>query len=84
MIITFTKKLTIATDFTPEFFFNRIYTASGIHFHVSVVDKLGQFCHFTMAESKGKWRIVNAPQPPVWITEVEAALDSIICQGMLS
>ena len=84
MIITFTKKLAIKTDFTPEFFFSRIYTAAGIHFHVSVIDQLGQFCHFTMNEKNGSWRIVNAPKPPDWIIDTETALDEIICQGILS
>lgn len=84
MIITFTKKIAIESNFAPEFFFNRIYTAGGIHFHVAVIDKAGNFCHFTMAEKEGKWKIVNAPQPPEWIMKIEAALDKIICEGMLS
>jgi hypothetical protein len=84
MIVTFTNKIIVEPNFQPEFFFNRIYTASGIRIHVSVEDGGGQFCHFDMAESSGKWRIVNGPQPPDWIMKLEARLNDVICRGMLS
>jgi hypothetical protein len=84
MISTFTKKITVEPYFQPDFFFNRIATPGGICFHVSVLDKNGQLCHFTMAESWGKWKIVIGPQPPDWIMNLEGAFDKIICQSMLS
>lgn len=84
MIITFTKTISLEPGFQPEFFFNRIFTAGGIRFHVSVIDKTGALCHFDMIENGRKWRIVNAPQPPEWIMKLENTLDRIICECMLS
>lgn len=84
MIITFTKKITIEPGFSPEFFFNRIYTANGIYFHVSVMDKFNRFLHFTLSEVRGRWKIANAPQPPEWITNIEIELGNAINHGMLS
>jgi hypothetical protein len=84
MIITFTKKIAIEPNFQPEFFFNRVLTAGGVYFHVSVLDKEDNFCHFTMAEIHREWKIVNAPQPPEWIRNIEKELSVAICKGMLS
>ena len=84
MITTFIRKLWLDARHSPEFFFNRVITANGVHFHVSVLDKEGTFYHFTMAEKNRQWKIVNAPQPPQWIIALEAELDKVICQNMLS
>lgn len=84
MITTFTRKIFLEPHFQAEFFFNRIYTAGGIRFHVSVIDKTGELCHFDMMEKWNKWRIIAAPQPPEWVMKLQDTLDKIICECMLS
>lgn len=84
MIITFIKKLDLQDGFHPEFFFNRIYTAAGIRFHVSVIDGAGKLSQFIMADQHRAWKIVSDPLPPDWIVALEAKLSQVICENMLS
>ena len=84
MVITFTKKLHTEDGGIREFFFNRIYTAGGIQFHVSVLNSMGELLHFNMVEKYRKWHIDKAPQPPDWVMKLEEDLNRAICQGMLS
>jgi hypothetical protein len=75
----FTKR--IATDFdNPEFIFNRIFTVSGVRYHVSVKDKDRKAFFFTMQEKGGEWYIIEVTNPPNWITDLEAELSQAIIE----
>ena len=67
----FTRHIPVAPDFSPVFFFNKIHTANGIRYHVSVIDKGKRSCSFDREEKKGAWKIINAPKIPDWIMNIE-------------
>ena len=77
----FSKRISIEAGFSLEFLFNRIYTADDIRYHVSVMDRNGNY-YFTMEQSNGAWRIVNAPKVPDWIMGVEKKLENAIIENM--
>jgi len=82
MITSFKKSFNIEDKIYVECLFNRIHTARGIRYHVSVVSKLQEFFHFTMAEKNNSWKIMNSPQEPGWIIQLEDQLSKeISAQG---
>ena len=75
----FTKRL--KTEFgNPEFFFNRIFTVSGVRYHVSVRDDKRKSHLFNMDVKSGVWFIVNAPKTADWIIALESKLSSAIIE----
>ena len=77
---SFTQRLYIRDGFHPDFFFNRIHTASGIRFHVSVVDRFSRNYFFIMENKEGSWKIINAPKLPDWIMNLEEQLEHAILE----
>jgi hypothetical protein len=55
----------------------RIYTVNGIIFFTTVFGRSVQY-FFHMEKRNGNWKIVEAPQPPAWITIHEEELAKFI------
>jgi hypothetical protein len=78
----FKKRILSEEGFYPEFIFYRIFTAKGIGFHISVIDKNRQSQFFNMEQTAEGWRIVNAPKLPDWIINIEKKLSDAIDENM--
>ena len=78
MIASFKKGFKIEDEIYVEFLFNRIQTAKGIRYHVSVVSKWKEFFHFTMVEKNNSWKIMTPPNQPDWIMHLEDQLSNEI------
>jgi hypothetical protein len=77
----FTKR--IKTDRGDlNFYFNRIYTAEGLRFHISVIDKDKKSHAFNVQEDNGKWFLVNAPNCPYWIADLEKQFEKAIIEHL--
>jgi hypothetical protein len=79
----FSKRIPIEKGFSPEFFFNRMYTVNGISYHVSVVDRYRQSHFFNMEQKSNLWRIVDAPKVPDWIMNIEKKLEEAIFESLI-
>ena len=73
----FTKRIEVDRRFYG-FYFNKIYTAEGIRYHISVVDKDRKAYSFKMKEEQGRWVLVNKGNCPEWIAQIEDQLSAII------
>jgi hypothetical protein len=60
------------------FSFQKIFTSKEDKYFVSVMDKSLNPYFFNMVKIDESWRIVNAPEVPRWILEVETELSGII------
>ena len=80
----FTKHVLVAQGFYPEFFFNKIHTATGLRYHVSVKDKENNPYFFDMEEKEGKWKIIDAPKVPDWIMNIEQKLENAIFENIVN
>ena len=80
---SFTQRLYIRDGFHPIFFFNRIYTANGTKYHVSVMDKYNESYFFIMENKDGSWKIINAPKLPDWIMNLEEQLEHAILEHII-
>jgi len=78
----FTKKLFNRQAGFVEFHFNGLDTIYGRKFHVSVLCDSCQHVHFAMQQCHGGWEIINAPQPPQWITNFENELSQAINEAL--
>ena len=59
-------KKTIDTEFGPrEFSFTRMFTITGVRYHVSAAN-VGNIYSFEMEEQKGVWRIIDVPPPAMF------------------
>jgi len=75
----FTKK--IKTDLGPlNFYVNKILTAAGPRYHISVIDKNHKANIFQMKEENGKWILVNPSNCPEWILKIEESLSDFILE----
>jgi hypothetical protein len=63
-----------------KFIFSRIYTVSGIRFHISVKEDRDTY-FFNMEEKAGVWRIINAPKVPDWIMDLHTELGDAITKS---
>jgi hypothetical protein len=82
---SFEERIVIEHGFIAEFFFNRIYTTSGNHFHVFVKDPTKQSFFFNMEQTAtGSWKIINAPKLPDWILELEKQLETSIIEHTIA
>ena len=79
---TFSKRVLIDAGFSPAFFFSKIYTMNGVRFHVSVIDLLNRTHHFNMILKNSEWKIINAPEIPSWIMNVEKQLQEVVLENM--
>ena len=80
---TFSTRVTVEPEFDTAFYFTKIYTIQGIRFHVSVTDIEDQTWAFSMVLKDLKWKIINAPQVPSWIMDIEKELHEIILDNVL-
>ena len=80
---TFTKRVLIEPGFNPAFFFTKIYTIKGVRFHVSVIDMDNLNYNFNIELRSLEWKIINAPELPDWIINIEEQLQEIILEKML-
>jgi hypothetical protein len=77
----FTKRL--ETSKGPFIFhFNRIFTAGGVHYHISFIDKNRKSQAFNMSEDGGKWTFVNPDNLPDWMVTIEAKLGNVITEHL--
>lgn len=67
---------------THIFYFDKIYTASGIKYHVSVRDTQQQF-FFNIEEMEGGFKIIDAPKVPDWIMKIEKQLEEAILENLI-
>ncbi len=58
--------------------FNEIYVSAGNKYFATITGKDGGLYSFEMKEIDGKWRIVNAPKLPGFITNNEEKFSCII------
>jgi hypothetical protein len=74
---SFTKRIPTSAG-TLQFYFNRIYTVNGVRFHVSAVDRKNKSHPFLMQEENDAWHIVEDPNIPQWIKDIEGNLNVAI------
>ena len=60
------------------FYFNRIFTADGVRYHVSVLGNNKKSLMFNMEEKEGRWYLVNPSNCPDWLVNVEPLLSDKI------
>ena len=80
---TFSKRIAVEPGFEPAFFFTKIHTVQGVRFHVSVIDMEGHAWAFNMLLKNLEWKIINAPQVPSWIMDIENQLQEIILDNIM-
>lgn len=57
-----------------NFYFNRLYTAAGERYHVSVMDRGPNLQTFYMQELFGRWVLIKEEETPAWIVGLEKTL----------
>ena len=65
-----------------NFYFNRIFTAEGIRYHVSVIDHERKAHSFNMEETGEVWKLVNGSNCPDWITILEKEIEQAILKHL--
>ncbi|GAC1420585.1 MAG: hypothetical protein NVS9B7_11180 [Flavisolibacter sp.] len=73
----FAKKVTSPTGHA-NLYFNRIYTAKGLHYHISYVNHAKKAQVFDMEERNGDWILINLDKVPSWIIKIEKDLSDYI------
>lgn len=79
---TFKKRIAISEGFNPEFLFNRVYTVSGVHYFISVMDQAHKHYNFSMEERNGCWKVMEASAWPEWVSSAEGALEEAIFEHL--
>ena len=64
-----------------NFYFNRIYTAEGMCYHVSVLFD-GKVTSFNMHELDGDWKFVDEANCPTWIHSIQNELSDNIKENV--
>ncbi|MGZ5190260.1 MAG: hypothetical protein ACXWCZ_04525 [Flavisolibacter sp.] len=64
-----------------SFYFNRIFTAEGLRYHVSVRVR-GEALAFNMHLVDTKWELVNSTNCPEWLNEMQPKLSETIIEFM--
>ena len=80
LLLSFKTNIKVRNGFSPEFFFHKIFTASGDRYHISLI-KDGEMYNFIMAEKVAGWKIISAPEPPQWVLDIEHELGEILAQS---
>jgi hypothetical protein len=73
----FTKRLEVEKTFL-NFYFNRIYTADGQRYYISVIGKDKKTYTFHMVEQGPAWKLLNPGNCPDWIVAVEKEISEHI------
>jgi hypothetical protein len=79
----FTKRIQTSKGHL-SFFFNRLFTADGLRYHVSVVDNNRKAIMFNMEQSEGRWYFVNPANCPDWLVNIEPLLSDCIIEHLMS
>lgn len=79
---SFTRRIDVSAEYSPDFSFNRIATAGADRYHVSVLDRDGVYQYFNMDLKGDHFKIVDAPKVADWIMSVEEQLDRAIFESM--
>lgn len=79
----FTKRIEVDKAYL-SFYFNRIFTADGTCFHISVVDKERKTQAFNMIKKDGVWVLSNPDNCPSWIKELEKEFSRLILEHVTS
>ena len=75
----FTK--TIDTEYgNLNFYFNPIYTAEGVRYHVSAIAKDNSLKIFHLEPVGGSWRLVEKDSKQYWLIAIEQKLSEAILQ----
>lgn len=77
----FTKRIQTHNGFI-NFYFNRVYTAEGIRYHISCLDPRRKAHAFNMVEMLGQWIVSYNSKCPVWIKGLEDELEQAIRESM--
>jgi len=79
----FIRRIAIEKDFYPEFFFNRVNTATGKRYYISVLDNDGRNYLFTMDEKGSAWEITKSSRVPGWIMAIKKKLEDAIFENTI-
>ena len=80
----FVKRVSAENHFF-NFYFNRIYTETSTHFHVSVWDNRTKRSYmFEMKEMNGHWILSADADCPNWIKDLEKELEQSIRDHLAS
>jgi hypothetical protein len=77
----FTKRIHTPNGYV-NFFFNRIYTAEGIRYHVSCLDTKNKSHNFKMKELLGHWVLAHPSKCVLWIENIEIELEKAILESL--
>jgi len=67
-----------------NFYFNRIFTAHGVRYHVSAASRNGRMVAFKMKEENNRWFIDNPKDCPEWVISLEQELSEVIIENLLA
>ena len=73
----FTKRIRTLYGYI-NFYFNRIYTAEGVRYHISCMDTRRKTYAFNMVEMLGHWIVSHNSKCPNWIKNIEKELEQAI------
>ena len=62
--------------------FSFINTPQKMKFHVTILTRERERYHFNMDENYGQLKMNTAPEPPVWIRELEPVMQQLIKKHM--
>jgi hypothetical protein len=77
----FVKRMETQQGFL-NFYFNRIYTADGPRYHVSVIDRHRKSHIFHMVELRDEYYLLNKKSCPHWIATMESKFEEAILQHL--
>jgi hypothetical protein len=72
------EKLIDTVNGVARFYFNRIYSAEGVRYHISFIDADKKVHMFLMQENGQGWFLLQKQNLPSWVSEKEEELESII------
>jgi hypothetical protein len=67
-----------------NFYFNRIFTAQGFRYHVSVLLKNKNIIAFRMQKENNRWYIDNPKDCPEWIVSLEPLFSDVIIENLIA
>ena len=73
----FAKKINTSRG-DAHFYFNRVYTPSGVRYRISYMNNRRKSEMFEMEENAGKWRLLDLENVPAWIIKMETELSDYI------
>jgi hypothetical protein len=65
-----------------NFYFNKIFTAQGVRYHVSVIPRDNKMITFRMMKENNRWYIDNPKGCPEWIISLEPVINDVIVEAL--